>query len=56
MTTLFTKVSDVEQCVEDGKEEDGPSGHLVEVDVLIAGQQVTYGGAAQARHCPPQDQ
>lgn len=40
MTTLFTKVSDVEQCVEDGEEEDGPSSHLVEVDVLIAGQQV----------------
>lgn len=42
--------------MEDGEEEDGPSGHLVEVDMLIAGQQVTYGGTAQARHCPPQDQ
>ena len=37
---LFTKVSDVEQCVEDGEEEDGPAGHLVEVYMLIAGQQV----------------
>lgn len=56
MTRLFTEVSDVEECVKDGEQKDGPSGHLVEMDVLITGQQVTYGGAAQARHRPPQDQ
>lgn len=52
----FTKVGDVEECVEDGEEEDGPAGHLVEVDVLVAGEEVAGGGVPEAGHHPPQDQ
>ena len=42
--------------MEDGEEEDSPARHLVEVDVLVAGQQVAYAGTSEARYCSAQDQ
>lgn len=42
--------------MEDGEEEYSPPCHLVEVDVLVTGQEAAEEGTAQARHRPAQDQ
>lgn len=42
--------------MENGEEEDGPASHLVEVDVLVAGEEAAEPRVAQARYGPPEDQ